>query len=35
MQGRRDNRCVDRIIDRARFKLSENFIKELHYMLKI
>ena len=27
-------RCVDRIIEEASNKLSEKFIKELHYMLK-
>ena len=27
-------RCIDVIIDRAEEKLSESFIKELHYMLK-
>lgn len=27
-------RCIDLIIDRAKAKLSESFIKELHYILK-
>ncbi|SHF98802.1 Fic/DOC family protein [Mariniphaga anaerophila] len=27
-------RCVDLIIERAKYKLSESFIKELHYILK-
>ncbi len=27
-------RCIDTIIDNANYKLSENFIKDLHFMLK-
>lgn len=27
-------RCIDKIIDNARLKLSETFIKDLHFMLK-
>lgn len=27
-------RCIDLIIDKAKSKLSESFIKELHYLLK-
>ena len=27
-------RCIDKIIDNARLKLSETFIKNLHFMLK-
>ena len=27
-------RCIDLVIDRANFQLSENFIKKLHFILK-